>query len=221
MLSPRPRIEIQPPRQLGFTALLSVSAYGLFLVVPALATMMAVSVLHFGWLSFLVPLLTIAVLSFFLPFGSGNPHVTRLVRRCYPESEHNPEGFVVQLTVFPRLHAGARALLEDADDIGWLRFGEEELLYQGDAVRLVVPYERIGKLEKKSGGWRVFFLCGPWIEFSVTGLAGVKRFRFAERSAWILPTARQRGQRMHAVLTQKAGAYLASLGEGGSGTAGK
>lgn len=202
MSSTNARIEIRPPQRFNTLAVLVISAYGLLLAIPALLAMMVVSVLHFSWLTFLVPLLTIAVLTFFLPFGFGNPHVARLVRRQSAESKSDPQGFIVQLTTVPRLRTGLGALAEDADDVGWLTFTDSELLFRGDAVSLSVPFDRIQELRKRNGGWRVLFLYGPWIEFSVGGLTEHERFRFAERSSWFLPTARRTGNRMYERLAQ-------------------
>ena len=81
--------------------------------------------------------------AFFLPFGLGNTHVARLVRSLNPGASRDEDGFIVQLTVSPRLRSGLRALLEDADDIGYLTFAANELRFQGDSVKLSAPWEDI------------------------------------------------------------------------------
>jgi len=203
MFAPRAKYEVKTPTLLTPGAVLIVSAYGLFLVIPAVFSMMIVSVLQYSWLTFLIPLVTIVVLTFFLPFGFGNPYVTRLVHSKYPELKHDKEGFVVQLTVNPRLHDRLRAVVEDADDIGWLSFTPSELVFRGDAVSLTVPLERIRNLKRLSGGWRWLFLYGPRTEFTIDGLPDIEYFRFAERSSWWLPTAKQIGDSMYARLESR------------------
>jgi hypothetical protein len=47
-----------------------------------MASLLAVTLIKLGALTVLIPLLTIAVTAYFLPFGLGNPVVRNLVRAC-------------------------------------------------------------------------------------------------------------------------------------------
>src|SRR5258708_1318506 len=114
------QLEVRPPTLLKGGAVFTISLYGLILVIPVFLSMMIVSVLQFGVITLLVPLGTIGLATFFLPLGFGNPHVTKLVRRLLPPSNHQPDTYVVQLTRNPRNRSGFMAVLENADDIGWL-----------------------------------------------------------------------------------------------------
>jgi hypothetical protein len=199
----RAHFDVANPRRFNTRALVIISAYGLVLAIPALVSMMAVSVMEFGWGTFAVPLLTVLAATYFLPFGFGNPHVTRLAHQLPAADSGDGPRFVVQISTSPRLCQGLRALFEDADDIGWLSVAEEEVVFNGDRSRLSVPYGRVRELRQCNGGWRWLFLYGPSIEFSVDGLPEFNRFRFAERSGWVLTTSKKNGRKLYSLLRAK------------------
>jgi hypothetical protein len=165
--------------------------------------MMVVSLLHLSVLTFLIPLLAIAVTTFFLPLGFGNPYVVRLVRSLQPIDPKSQNSFIAQITFTPRIRTGVRALLEDADDVGWLTFTESELSFQGDSIRLIVPFKRIGGLRRESIGWRGLFLYGPQMVIAVSGLPQASSFKLAERSSWLLPTSRKNAKQLQEHLQDK------------------
>lgn len=169
-------------------------------MLPVLISMMAVSVAKFGVVTFLLPLLAIAAGTFFLPFGLGNPYVARLVRSMDPQAVEGQDAFIVQLSLVPRLRSGMRALIEDADDIGLLRFTGSALVYQGDCIRFSIPFAQVRNVEKRSSGWRGLFLYGPGSTFTVAGLTNASAFQVAERSSWLLPTSRRNARALHARL---------------------
>ena len=177
MHSDSARIEITQPRLFTAGAVAVVNAYGLALGAPIFSSIMAVSVIKFGALTVLIPLLAVAVTVFFLPFGMGNAHITRLVRSLNPAAGKSEDGFIVQLTLSPRLRSGLRALLEDADDIGYLTFSGNELRFQGDSVKLSVPWEAIQLVRPRNIGWRGLFVYGRRIKTSGFGLAGSRIVR--------------------------------------------
>jgi hypothetical protein len=160
------------------------------MILPMFSAIIAVSVIKLGTLTVLIPLLALAATAFFLPFGLGNTHVARLVRSQNPGAGQDGDGFIVQLTVSPRLRSGLRALLEDADDIGYLTFGGNELCYQGDSVKLSVPWEDIQLVRPRNIGWRGLFVYGRRIKLVVSGWPEVESFEIAERSSWLLPASR-------------------------------
>ena len=137
-------IEVAQPKRFTAGAVAVINAYGALLAVPFFISVLVVSVTKFSLLTVLIPLLVVAATAYFLPFGLGNTHVTRLVQSLNPAAALGGEGFIVQLTLSPRLRSGLRALLEDADDIGYLTFRGDELLFQGDSVKLSVPLDCIG-----------------------------------------------------------------------------
>ena len=185
-----PRIEIRPPQFLTPLAMLIIWGFGLLLVVPLIVSALVVSVYSFGSHSLILPIVAVLIATWFLPFGFGNPYVSRLVhsRRRSPGSR---ERFIVQLKLAPRLATGLRAIIDDADDFGSLTFNPRALLYEGDSVTLEIPYDSICAVKPQSIGWRGLFLYEPRIAMTVRGLPDVDQLEFTERSSWVLPTSRK------------------------------
>jgi hypothetical protein len=198
------RMEIAQPRLFAGPRVVAATAYGLILVVPVLIAVLIMSRFEIGmFLSVMIPLVTVVITVLFLPAGLGNPHITRLVRTINPEAHVGPDDFVVQLTVAPRLRTGIRALLEDADDIGHLRFNKSELVFQGDSIELTMPYEQIQDVRRQNIGLRGLYVYGPRIEVIANGVPDVEYFEFAERSSWLLPTSRRLTERLFGRLSQE------------------
>ena len=190
-------IEVAQPKLFTAGAVVAVNAYGALLALPFFASVLVVSVTKFGLLTALIPLLVVAATAYFLPFGLGNTHITRLVQSLNPAAARGGEGFVVQLTLSPRLRSGLRALLEDADDIGYLTFSGNELLFQGDSIKLSVPLDCIELVRPRNIGLRGLFVYGRRIKVVVSGLPQVESVEFAERSSWLLPTSRAITRRLY------------------------
>ena len=190
-------IEIVQPKLFTTGAVAVVSAYGLLLAAPIFTSMLVVSVIGYGILTVLIPLLVVAATAYFLPFGLGNTHVTRLVQSLNPAAGKSDDGFIVQLTLSPRIRSGLRAILEDADDIGYLSFTRTELRFQGDSVQLSIPFDQIQQVRPQNIGLRGLFLYGRRIKIVASGLPQVDSFAFAERSSWLLPTSRAITRKMY------------------------
>jgi len=165
--------------------------------------MMMVSVIRVSLLTALIPVFVVAATAYFLPFGLGNTHVTRLVRSLNQAAAQDGEGFIVQLTLSPRLRSGLRAILEDADDIGYLAIRGDELLFQGDSVKLSFPLDLIERVQPQNIGLRGLFLYGRRIRLVVPALTHVKSVEFAERSSWLLPTSRTITRRLYERLSTR------------------
>lgn len=201
------RFEVKPPRLLTGGAMLALSLYGVMLMLPVVASLLAVSVLQLGLLTWLIPVVTVAAVTWFLPFGFGNPHVARLVRSLGPGTDASPDRFIVQVTLAPRLRSGPRALIEDADDIGWLSFSESELVFQGDSLSLVVPFTQIRHARTRTIGLRGLFLY-PCVTLAVEGLPNVNTLTFAERSSSLLPASRALTQKIRGRLAERVPARV-------------
>jgi hypothetical protein len=197
MQSKAATIEVAQPKLFRAGAVAAVNAYGALLVAPFVISVLVISVTRFSLLTALIPLLVVAGTAYFLPFGFGNTHVTRLVQTLNPAAAQGGEGFIVQLTLSPRLRSGLRALLEDADDIGYLTFSANELLFQGDSIKLSVPLDCIEMVRPQNIGLRGLFVYGRRIKVKVVGLPQVESFEFAERSSWLLPTSRAITRRLY------------------------
>ena len=197
------RIEIVRPRLFTAGAVAVVCAYGVLFALPFLFSLVAVSLLKFGVLTLLLPLLVVAATAYFLPFGFGNTHVTRLVQSLTPAIARAQDGFVVQLTLSPRLRSGLRAILDDADDIGYLSFNETGFLFEGDSVRLTVPYDQIRLVKSENIGLRGLFVYGCRIKVVAEGLGQVECLEFAERASRFLPASRSISKRLYQTLAQR------------------
>jgi len=203
MLPTALQLQIVPPRLVTFGTVLLISAYGLLLVIPVLLAIVLVSLLHLSALTFLLPLFAAALTTYFLPLGFGNPYVVKLVRSLRPAEAELSNCFVAQITFVPRIRSGVRALLEDADDIGWLSLTESELIFRGDSVRLSVPYSCIQRVKAENIGWRGLFLYGPQSVVEVSGLSKASGLKLAERSSWFLPDSRTKARQLQSCLAAK------------------
>ncbi len=185
---------ITTPERFTTTAVAICNAYGLLLFITALfVSIIAVSLLQFSVLSFTVPLLAVAAAAFVLPFGAGNSYIARLAQAYRPPGQNL---FLVQLTFAPRLRWGFRAMLEDADDIGWLSCTDEALVFRGDSVEFSIPLNQIQSVRRESGGLRNLFL-NPRVAVRIQGINDFRGLRLADRSSLLLPTSRKRAASLY------------------------
>ena len=184
------KIEITPPRVFTTGAVIITYAHGLLLAVPVLISVVIISLVPMGFLTYLLPALAVGLTVLFLPLGLGNAYISRLVTASNESAAGKPDGFIVQLALSPRIRSGLRALVEDADDIGSLSIIESELIYRGDSVRLTVPFSRITAVHFEHVG-RGLFIYGSRMVVSVSGLPNVTALEFSERSSLWLPTSRK------------------------------
>jgi len=188
------RLTMGHPRRLTTAAVLILQAWGLLLMVPVLASMLAVSV---GALSFAAPVAVLVAVTFLLPIGFGNPYVKRLVGPPPPDAGARSECFIVQVTLNPRLHTGLRGLVEDADDFGYLCFTESELVFHGDSLQAIIPFDQIREVQRLGIRLRGLFLCKRRIAVVVSGLPQIESLEFAERSSWVLPASWAIARKLH------------------------
>ncbi len=175
------------------------------LVLPVLASVLVMSGGKFALWNLLLPLAVFGGTAYFLPFGLGNAYVTWLVRALNPAAGQDPDGFIVQLTLSPRIRSGLWAELEDADDIGYLRLTETELVFEGDSVKVSVPYSQIERVSSRNIGLRGLFVYGRRIALEISGFPKASALEFAERSSWVLPASRRTTQRLWERLSGKLG----------------
>lgn len=231
------RVVPEPPSQTGGVRLtvrepqrfriLVLYIYGLLMIVPVAMAMAATSLLNVGLLPALLPLGVALLTALFLPVGFGNPYIARVVRSLAPGPEIASAGFIVQLALTPRVCGGLRALMEDADDVGWLRVEGTQIAYRGDAIDLEVPRECIENVTVQNVGLRGLFLYQR-IRMTLRGNSRVECVDVAERSSWLVTGSRRRTrelvQTIHAfVNTAPAVREAAQPGapEVGRGAAGK
>ena len=185
------QIEICEPKRFNIGAILIVHAWNILLVIPVFASLIFVSLMKLSALTVLIPAAAVALTAFYLPLGQGNAYLAGLVSSWGAEAPAGKPAFIVQLTLFPRLRSGFRALVEDADDIGLLSFTDSGLMFQGDSVSLMLPFAEIRKISPQNVGLRGLFIAGRRIGLSVSGLDKIEFIEIAERSAWSLFTSRR------------------------------
>lgn len=193
-------MDIQSPKRFTTPVILAMSAYGLLISVPVLLAFLAISVHELSLWTCVTPIAALALTTFFLPFGFGNARIVSLLRSDPSISSPGAPRFIVQMTLFPRLRSGWRALIEDADDIGWLEVLEGGLQFRGDSVTLTVPWSRISRIRLKSSGWRGLFAYGARIVLETSAIEGVVSLQFAERSSWIVPSSRRNARNIYQAL---------------------
>jgi hypothetical protein len=196
------QIQIRKPQRFTAARLLVCSAYGLLLFLPTvLISVLAISFLQLSVLTLALPLLTVAVSTFFLPLGFGNTYVARLAESLRPADR---QAMLVQLAFVPRLHWGLRGMVEDADDIGWLSCTEDALVFRGDSVNLAIPLHLVKSVKRENSGLRGLFLYSR-TAIAVEGLQEFTKLRFAERSSQILPASWSLGKKLYEFVASKAG----------------
>ena len=194
-------VEVRAPRLFNGAAVLWINLYGLVLAVPFLVSVAWVSFRPLGPSTFLIPVLFFAGLTYCLPIGLGNLHVRKIVRRINPV-ERRADDYVVQLILRPRRRSGFWAMMEDADDVGWLRLSEGHLVFEGDSVTLRIPFCEIRSVIQSNVGWRGMFLYGARVAVSVPLPGAGDGFEIADRSSMFLPQSRRIMMDLHRKLAE-------------------
>ena len=189
------KIQITPPNLFTKKAILILNAFSIFMLIPLLKVALLVPLIFkffhpvVAWAATLAGLgLAVAIPLFLWPFCMGNPYVLLLVRRLGYLKEN---GFIVQLTTVPRLKSGFWSVMEDADDIGFLKLGAGTVEFNGDSTMLSIPIGKIGNVRKKNVGHRGVWMAGSRIVIEVAEPAGSKFFEFLERSSLSVPASRR------------------------------
>jgi hypothetical protein len=110
--------------------------------------------------------------------------------------------FIVQITATPRIREGLRAVVEDADDVGWLVISGGQLRFVGDAIDLTVSREAVVALRPENIGLRTLFVYGPRLALELRGLDEIKSVEFAERSSLLLPESRKAARRIREAVSR-------------------
>ena len=82
---------------------------------------------------------------------------------------------------------------------------ETELVFEGDSVKVSLPYSQIGRVRSRNIGLRGLFVYGRRIAVEISGFPKVSALEFAERSSWVLPASRRTTQRLWERLSAKLG----------------
>lgn len=125
-----------------------------------------------------------------LPVLGANPLVICLLHLSL-RRQPAPDEFTVQIMLTPRPYRGLRAVLEDADDVGYLRLAPEGLTFTGDHVQLALPRSGISAITRRNVGWRMLWLAGQRITIVTDALPGYTAVEFLERQSWTVPGSRR------------------------------
>ena len=193
------------PKIFTTSALFGVHLYNLFLVVPLILALMAISLFKLSLFTLLLPLATLAATAYVLPFGIGNALIRRLAARIDSQAACDPNAFIVQIRLHPRLQTGLRALIEDADDIGILSVEADGIRFTGDSLHISLPFTGISEIHPHNVGIRGRFLYGQTTKISTNALEGFTAMEFSERSSLVLPESRRISKALAARLLAATG----------------
>jgi hypothetical protein len=196
------QIQIAEPRLYTSGAVAIVWAYGLIGIIPVFALILMSSLIGYKLSTLLLILAVIAFILWVLPLISGNPYVAKLVKKLDPQVADDAKRFIVQLTLSPRLRTDFRALAEDADDIGYLTADDSRLVFNGDSIKLSIPFAEVTRVQRKYRGLRSLFV--PRIVLTVPGPIG--SLEFCERAAALLPASRRTSNRIYELLHSRVSA---------------
>jgi len=134
---------------------------------------------------------------FFFPIlAGGNPYIVHLVRKIPQQPPWNEKSFVVQMALSPRLHTGIRGFLEDADDIGFLTFTTDTIIFYGDQTTLRLPKDSLTEVSTRNVGWRGLWICGYYTRLRSNLLSDHEFVEFADRSTWTVISAFRRSEEL-------------------------
>lgn len=122
------------------------------------------------------------------PGMSGNFYYPRIIRTFVKETSGRDPSMLAQMSLSPRLRKGLRAATDSADDVGLVELGPEAFLFKGDAVSMVIPYDRIGGISRHSVGPRGFWLVRCWIRLHTDAFEDYEHVDLADASSLIKPT---------------------------------
>ncbi len=125
-----------------------------------------------------------------LPF-TNNYYVARHVRRSIPLPEGDSETYLVQITLSPRVYGGLRGFLEDADDVGYLRFTEEGFEFFGDSITIQLPFENIESIQDVNVGIRGLWIVGRRVRVSTSAFPPYVGIEFLDREGLSVRRTRQ------------------------------
>lgn len=151
-------------------------------------------------------------LFYFLPFLLGvNFYIKRLV---FANCEVGMPGdffFVCQISFEPRRYGGIRGFLEDADDIGLLKFETSRLLYEGDGLTFCVPYDHVEIIRELSSGWIGVGILGKRVKVRLRLPDSEQVLIIGERHSRTLPESRKIARKIIEQLRMRIEHYTEAL----------
>ncbi|HCE42233.1 MAG TPA: hypothetical protein DET40_01625 [Lentisphaeria bacterium] len=113
-----------------------------------------------------------------------------------------PEGaHVCQISTTPKLCSGLRAVLEDADDIGYVTISADSVEFRGDSVDFSISGAEISNVGSCNVGWRGYWVAGRRIKLTINGHDRFKEIEISERHSWTIPGSRSLADQLHAQIS--------------------
>ncbi|MCC6794084.1 MAG: hypothetical protein IT366_03120 [Candidatus Hydrogenedentes bacterium] len=224
-----PHIEIRPPHRFNFPFVVLANAFSIVFAlmilvsigcIPLMLGLLAAIIMGIAhasadaisllnavvmvtmWISLPVAVLVFGI---FLPLALANPLVKNLCATMRIANSALPQ-YCVQITFEPRERRGIRSFLEDADDIGVLRFERDSLAFEGDSISFAVPYPTIADVRRVSTGWRGCFLLGKYIRFDASSIGPYRWITIGERESNLLTTSRKLSRAIFYMLSEQVNA---------------
>jgi hypothetical protein len=208
-VSEKPKIEISEPKRFGVPSILGKYAFSFLLGAPCVAFLLLLSLHDLGQWSLPVGLLILCATICLMP-SLGNLYVSWVVRPLKPEGQGairhmgSDNNLIVQVTLSPRIRQGFRALIEDADDVGYLILNQSALTFHGDSIHITVPFEQIKAVHGENVGLRGVYVASGRIAIETPGLQGFEGVEIAERSSRIIFSSRKITREIFARIKEKA-----------------
>ena len=136
-------------------------------------------------------IITYAVAIYLIPVINGNPWVSRLVKKTLEMDSLDGNAVICQIKFTPQLHGGIRGFIEDADDVGYIQFGDESISFSGDQIQLVLPYSSLKSYSHFNAGWRGLWLTGRKIRIETDAFEGYEFIESYERQSTTVLTSRK------------------------------
>jgi hypothetical protein len=159
--------------------------------------------LAYALMPFIIALGLSLLLFYFAPLLLEVNYYVRFVVRQYAQTEAE-SSYVCQVSGTPRLFRGARAFLEDADDVGILNLSNDGLSFTGDHITLRVPYSSIASVTQRNIGWRgLWFVYGNRIRVNLRSGNDYQSFDFVERQSNTVTSSRRLSNTIYCTLRDR------------------
>lgn len=139
----------------------------------------------------LVPLSICGAAIFLWPIALGNPYVRYIAKASLAEVSSKEVPFICHVSFSPRLHDGLRGFMELADDVGLLQLTGEAVVFTGDQVRIVLPFNSIKEVSYSNCGWRGLWVYGQRIKITTNALDDFNSLEFVERQSNTVVSSRR------------------------------
>jgi hypothetical protein len=141
-------------------------------------------------------MLIVGLILYLIPIINGNNWVCRIVKQISGIEILNGNATICQISFTPRLHRGIRGFLEDADDVGYIQFSDNSVVFRGDQIQMDLPYSSVKTFSCANAGWRTFWVTGRKIKIETDAFEGYDHFTISERQSSTILSSRRISESM-------------------------